>query len=200
MLKYIFQGMGLTPGARVLVQHVTAWDPEFAAACMELNAVKAMDMPTIMYVASGWAANAPVICKSLAAMMSEGLSNLIENGTYTIPGFDAHAQAPHTSQKRPELDDSVFNICKPRYSNKELAIMESELTRAQALFSIDAGLKRTFNHTVEEFNKVHNPSGIPWKEVKRPREAGESGSRGRRVRESRRISYPMLQGCEGFGG
>ena len=175
MLKYIFQDMGLTPGARVLVQHLTAWDHEFAVACMEQNAAKAMDMPTIMYVASGWAAKAPEICKNLSTMMSEELSNLIEKGTYTIPGFDAHAQEPH-SQKRPELDDSVFKICKPRYSSKELAIMQSELTRAQALFSIDAGLKKTFDHTVEEFNKVHNPSGIPWKEVKRPREAGESGS------------------------
>ena len=35
MLKYIFQDMGLTPNARVLVQHLTAWDHEFAAAVME---------------------------------------------------------------------------------------------------------------------------------------------------------------------
>ena len=128
---------------------------------MELNAVKAMDMPTIMYVASGWAANAPDICKNLATMMSEELSHLIDQGLYVIPGYNARADELQISQKRPELDDSMFKICKPRYSSKELAIMESELTRAQALFSIDVGLKRTFNHTIEEFNKVHNPSGMP---------------------------------------
>ena len=59
ILKYIFQDMGLTPNARLLVQHETAWDAEFAAACMEQNAAKDMNMPTLMYVATGWAANAP---------------------------------------------------------------------------------------------------------------------------------------------
>ena len=185
MLKYIFQDMGLTPNARVLVQHLTAWDNEFAAAIMEQNAAKAIDMPTLTYVATGWTGNSSLVCKNLATMMSDELSNLIEKGLYVIPGYDARAEEPLTSQKRPELDDAMFKICKPRYSSKELAIMESEMTRAQTLFSIDAALKRNFTLTVEEFNKVHNPSGIPWKEVKRPREsgsqevtAGESESRG----------------------
>jgi len=40
LLKYLFQGMGLTPGARVIVQHVTAWDSKFAGACMEQNAAR----------------------------------------------------------------------------------------------------------------------------------------------------------------
>ena len=52
MLKYIFQGVGLTPHVQALVQHVTPWDHEFAAAIMEQNAARAIDMPTIMYVAS----------------------------------------------------------------------------------------------------------------------------------------------------
>ena len=151
---------------------------------MEQNAARAVDMPTIMYTASGWAQNHPTICKNLSTMMSEELYNLIGQGTYTITGIDTHADKPMTSQKRPELDHSSFKICKPRYSSKELAIMESELTRAQALFSIDIGLKKTFIQTVEEFNKVHNPSGIPWKEVKRPREPGESGSQGVKAGES----------------
>ena len=134
-------------------------------------------------------------------MISEELSNLIEKGVYVIPGFDARADEPLAPQKRPELDDSVFKICKPRYSSKELAITQIELTRALALFGVDAGLTKSFTHTVEEFNKVHNPSGFPWKEVKRPREVGESGSQGVEAGESPwGISRPMLQGCEGFGG
>ena len=178
MFKYIFQDMGLTPNARVLVQHATPWDHQLAGAIMEQNAAKAQNMPTMVYVASGWMANHTTICKGIATMISEDLANLIEKGIYTIPGFDANAEEPQSSQKRPELDDSLFKICKPRYSSKELAITESELTRAQALFSIDAALKKSFNQTVEEFNKVHNPSGVPWKEVKRPREAEGSGSQG----------------------
>ena len=40
LLKYMFEGMGLTPSARVLKQHVTAWDPEFAVARVEANAAE----------------------------------------------------------------------------------------------------------------------------------------------------------------
>ena len=82
--------MGLTLNARVSVQHLTAWDHEFAAAIMEQNAAKAMDMPTITYVATGWSGTAPLICKNLSTMMSDELSHLIEKGLYIIPGFDAH--------------------------------------------------------------------------------------------------------------
>ena len=144
------------------------------------------DMPSLTYVATGWSANAPLVCKNLSTMMSEELSYLIEKGLYVIAGYDARAEEPQTTQKRPELDDAAFKICKPRYSSKELAIMESELTRAQALFSIDAALKKTFTLTVDEFNKAHNPSGIPWKEVKRPREAEASGSQDVTAGESSR--------------
>ena len=105
-------------------------------------------------------------------MMSDKLYNLIGPGTYTIAGIDTHADKPMNSQKHLELDNSVFMICKLRYSSKELAIMESKLTHAQALFSIDVGLKR---NTVKECNNVHNIFAIPWEEVKRPMESGESG-------------------------
>jgi hypothetical protein len=115
-------------------------------------------------------------------MLSDILSNLIETGTYSIPGFEPHVVEPVSVQKRPELDDSTFEISKPRYSSNELAIMESELTRAQALFSLGPGLKKALQDTVDTFNKAHNPSGIPWKEQKRPNEdtvaSLESGSRG----------------------
>ena len=182
LLKYIFQDMGLTPGARVVIQHITAWDPEFAAACMEQNAAKASNMPTITYVATGWTAAHGVICKNIETMMMDELGNLIEKGTYSIPGFAASASEPTSAQKRPELDDSVFKLCKPRFSSKELAIMETELARVQALFGLDPTLKKTLEETVNTFNKTHNPSGIPWKELKRPNEqdvaSAESGSRG----------------------
>jgi len=114
--------------------------------------------------------------------MSDELGHLIETGTYSIPGFDANANEPASTQKRPELDDSMFKICKPRYSSKELAIMESELARVQALFGIDPILKKTLQETVQAFDKAHNPSGIPWKEHKRPNEEdiakAEAGNRG----------------------
>ena len=48
------EGMGLTPGARLVIQHIAPWDPELAAACMEQNALKASDMPTVTYVATEW--------------------------------------------------------------------------------------------------------------------------------------------------
>ena len=89
-----------------------------------------------------------------------------------------YAAEPTNSEKRPDLDESMFKICKPQYSSRELPVMESEFTHAQARFSIGVGLNKTFTHIVNEFSKVHNPSGIPWKEVKRPRGSGESGSQG----------------------
>ena len=97
LLKYIFQDMGLTPGARVVIQHITAWDAEFAAACMEQNAAKASDMPTLTYVATGWTAHHGVICKNVETMMADELGNLIERGTYSIPGFDVNACLLYTS-------------------------------------------------------------------------------------------------------
>ena len=181
VLKYIFEGMGLTPGARAVIQHMTAWDPEFAAACMELNAAKDSSMPTIMYVATGWTPSHPTICKNMQTMMADELGNQIEKGTYTIPGYDANWTEPASARKRPELDDSMFKICKPRFASKELAITETELTKAKTLFSLDPALKKTFEETVAAFNKQHNPSGVPWKE-KRPSTtdvaSAESGSRG----------------------
>ena len=53
MLKYIFQDMGLTPGARVLVQHVTQWFHAFAIAHVGLNTAVAMFMPTTMAMVRG---------------------------------------------------------------------------------------------------------------------------------------------------
>ena len=129
--------------------------PEFAAVCMEQNAAKTSDMPTITYVATGWTPAHPNICKNIDIMMAEELGHLIETGTYSIPGFDANANEPASTQKRPELDDSMFKICKPRYSSKELAIMESELARVQALFGIDPILKKTLQETVQAFDKAH---------------------------------------------
>ena len=85
-------------------------------------------------------------------------------------------------KKRPELDDSTFKICKPMFSSKELAIMESELAGVQALFSLDPGFKKALQDTVDTFNKAHNTSGITWKEHQMPNEenvaSAESESRG----------------------
>ena len=128
MLKCIFQGVGLTPHVQALVQHVTPWDHDFVAAIMEQNAARAIDMPTIMYVASRWAQNHPTVCKQKSTMMSDALHNLIAQGTCTIAGIDTRADEPMASQKRTELDNCIFKICKPRYSSKELANMESEPT------------------------------------------------------------------------
>ena len=115
-------------------------------------------------------------------MLSDILSNLIETGTYYIPGFEPNVVEPALAPKRPELDDSTFKISEPRYASNELAIMESELTRVQALFIFEPGLKKALQDTVDTFNKAHNPSGIPWKGQKRPNEETvaslESGSRG----------------------
>ena len=63
ILKYMFEGMGLTPGARLVIQHITPWDPELAAACMEQHALKANDMPTVTYVATGWTPTHATICQ-----------------------------------------------------------------------------------------------------------------------------------------
>ena len=54
VLKYIFEGMGLTPGARIVIQHITAWDHELGMACVELNAARKSNMPTLTYVGTGW--------------------------------------------------------------------------------------------------------------------------------------------------
>jgi len=60
--------------------------------------------------------------------------------------------------------------------------MESELARAQALFSLDIGLKNAVQDTVDTFSKARNPSSIPWKGHTRPNEdnatSAESESRG----------------------
>ena len=115
-------------------------------------------------------------------MMADALGHQIESAAYAIPGYDANASDPTSAQKRPELEDSMFTICKPRYASKELAIMETELTRVQALFGLDGILKKTLQDTVDAFNKAHNPSGVPWKESKRPNTvdaaSAESESRG----------------------
>ena len=181
VLKYIFDGMGLTPGARAVIQHLTAWDPELAVACMEMNAAKDSNMPTLMYVGTGWTPAHPTICKNMQTMMADELGNQIEKGTYAIPGYEANGAEPASTCKRPELDDSAFKICKPRYASKELAITETELTKAKAMFSLDPALKKTLEETVAAFNKQHNPSGVPWKE-KRPNAtdvaSAESKSRG----------------------
>ena len=151
--------MGLTPHVQALVQHVTPWDHEFAAAIMEQNAARAIDTSTVMYVASRQAQNHPTVCNNLSTMMSDELYKLIGQGMCTITG-DNRADEPVTSQKRLELNDSMFKICKPQYFHRELSFMESKLTHAQALFSIDVGLKKTLTQTVEEFNKVHDLSDM----------------------------------------
>ena len=136
MLKYIFKGVGLTSNARVLVQHVTPWDHEFAAAVMGQNAARAVDMPTIMYTASGWAQNHPTMCKTLLARMSDELYNFIGQGTYTITGLNTYAAEPTDSEKRPDLDKSMFKRCKPQYSSRQLPVMDSKLTHAQAFSAL----------------------------------------------------------------
>ena len=106
MLKYIFKGLGWTPGARVVAQHITAWDSEFAMACIEQNAARAMDMPTITYVGTGWTPTHPTICKNIITSMSDELGHHIESGKYIIAGYDANASEPGQGSRRPELDGS----------------------------------------------------------------------------------------------
>ena len=121
-------------------------------------------------------------------MVSDILSNLIETGTYSIPGFEPNVVEPVSGQKRPELDDSTFEISQARYSSNELDIMESELTRVQALFSLDQGLKKALQDTMDTFNKAHNQSHIRWKEQKGPNQENVASLD---VWESRRLSYAV---------
>ena len=129
ILKYMFAGTGLTPGARLVIQHITPWDPELVVACMEQNALKASDMPTVTYVATGWTPAHATICKHIETMMSDILRNLTETGTYSIPGFEPNAAEPDSAQTRPELDDSTFKLSKPRYSSNAFASMGASLVR-----------------------------------------------------------------------
>ena len=182
ILKYMFHGMGLTPGARVVVQHVTAWDNELMMACVEWNASRQNDVPTLTYVGTGWAEHQSIICKNMQDRTIDELGHQIEEGKYIIPGYDAKAESRRPTSTRPELDDNQFKICRPRYSSKELAITETELQRVTRIFGVEASLKKALETTVADFNKANNPSGVPWKE-KRPNPdetvtAAESTSRG----------------------
>ena len=181
ILQFIFSGMGLTPGARVVIQHITSWDHELGMACIELNAERSTDMPTFTYVATGWGDAHNIICQNIGTRLADELGHQIEAGKYIIQGYDANMAEPSSASKRPELDDTQFTICRPRLSSKELAIMETELARVKRMFSADQALLKQLEASVEEFNKVHNPSGVPWKE-KRPNPeavaASESASRG----------------------
>ena len=67
----------------------------------------------------------------------------------------------------PVLDDNNFSLCRPRHSSKELAILETEITRVKRVFSIDPVLAQQVEAAIEKFNRENNPSGVPWKE-KRP--------------------------------
>jgi hypothetical protein len=65
-------------------------------------------------------------------------------------------------------NNATFNICKHKFTSKDLAIMDPELARVQALFSLVPGINQALQDTMDTFNKTHNPSSIPWKEDKRP--------------------------------
>jgi hypothetical protein len=63
ILKYMVERLGLTPRVRLAIQRITPWDPELAAACMEQSALKASDMPTVTYVATGWTPTLSTFCR-----------------------------------------------------------------------------------------------------------------------------------------
>jgi hypothetical protein len=179
-LQYIFADMGLTPGARVVIQHITPWDHELGMACVELNAERNTDMPTFTYVATGWHDTHGLICQNIGTRLADELGHQIEQGKYSIPGYNSNVAEPIQDGKRPELDDSQFRICRPRLSSKELAIMETELTRVRRMFSADPILLKQLETTIEEFNKHNNPSGVPWKEKRvNSEDIAESESRSR---------------------
>ena len=54
------------------------------------------------------------------------------------------------------------------------------------MFRLSLGLKEALQDTVDTFNKAHNPSGIPWKEHKRPNDENAASA----VSESRGIFLP----------
>ena len=87
ILKYMFEGMCLTPGALLVTQHIMPWDPELVVACVEQRALQASDMPTVTYVATGWTPAHATISQHIETVMSDILSQLIETGMCSMPGF-----------------------------------------------------------------------------------------------------------------
>ena len=160
VLKYIFEGMG----ARIVIQHIAAWDHELGMACAELNAARNSNMPTLTYVGTGWGEAHNVICQNIQTRIADELGHQIETGKYIIPGYDADVSVPVSTKARPVLDDNNFSLCCPRHSSKELAILETEITRVKRVFSIDPVLAQQVEAAIEKFNRENNPSGVPWKE------------------------------------
>jgi hypothetical protein len=163
LLKHVFQGMGLTPAARACIHHVTAWDPELAIACMELNASVSQAMPVCTYLATGWGDKQVVICKNIHRAMTDSLSYQIDNGQYPLTNYDSSAQAPTGNTTRPELADVNFQLTRVRHASGELAIMETEMDKRRVAYAGDVNLRRLFDDVVLKFNKDNNPSGVPWK-------------------------------------
>ena len=168
VFRHVFEGMGLTPAARVMVQHITTWDAELAMACVEHNAEGAETLPTLTYVGTGWLPQHLQICDNVKQAIQDELGGKIADGKYCVEGYDAKAQEPSQSAKRPALQDEQFKLTHPREGGKELALREDELNRIDALWGVDPVLKKQCDVIVKEFNKQHNPSEVPWKEGKRP--------------------------------
>jgi hypothetical protein len=163
LLKHVFQGMGLTPAARACIHHVTAWDPELAIACMELNASVNQAMPVCTYLGTGWGEKQVMICKNILMSMMDTLSYKIDNGQYPLTNYDSTALAPTGNTARPELAEANFHLTRVRHASGELAILETEMEKRRVAYAGDVNLRKLFDDAVVKFNKDNNPSGVPWK-------------------------------------
>jgi hypothetical protein len=163
LLKHVFQGMGLTPAARACIHHVTAWDPELAIACMEMNASVNQALPVCTYLATGWGDKQAIICKNILLAMMDTLSYKIDNGLYPLANYDSSALAPTGNTARPELAEANFHLTRVRHASGELAILETEMEKRRAAYAGDVNLRKLFDDVVHRFNKDNNPSGVPWK-------------------------------------
>lgn len=171
ILKAIFRDMGLGPSVRVHVQHYTLFSPELAHACMELNGERHKFMPQLAYTGVTFQPAPGAVATRVEESIKASLVEMSKSGKYVIsgaPGLETETQAGNASQmtRRPVLDMAGFTLTCPR-ANGELPLRDTILQEKRALFEASDSLLKDFEAKVEQHNKMHNQSGLTYKEAKR---------------------------------
>lgn len=183
-MKYLFRSKSDKGWASSsMLCHIRDWtlhDDQLAFACMDFNMSADATVPMMAYSGSAFVKPGNinlVIADNVNGAIRDELRRLTTDvQMYNLPGWDNQAQkeGPGSVKAKPSLDESKLQVSRPR-ANGELALKQTFLTTIEVQIT-NKEAKGDMMEFIQKFNAKVNPSGVPWREDKRPADGSQGGS------------------------
>ena len=190
--KKLFRAMvektGLTFQDTVVLEHMTAYDPSAAQACLELNCAETRqqeDRPYLRYSGAFWGyPSLQVAAENCKLQLRAATKDMIRLGKHPFAkasdGALLASSAGASALVPPLLDATKFKLLHPNTETDELMFLQETVTKGEALGRVSVedpltlGKWLDFEKMRAEVEKEFNPSGKTYDLTSRKRPAGEN--------------------------